>query len=54
MDAPNSILSVQQATLAYYYVAGWTAKQKPHTVGKDLVKPAATDMMRITCGDEDS
>ena len=26
-------------------------KMKPHSIGEELVKPAATDMVRLLCGD---
>jgi hypothetical protein len=43
---------VQQATLAYH-VAWRIAKQKkPHTIGDELLKPAAIDMARMTCGND--
>jgi hypothetical protein len=57
MDAPNNsiLFSVQQATLASYYIAWWIAKlKKPHTIEEDLVKLAAVDIVCITCGDEDA
>jgi hypothetical protein len=54
MDAPNNsiLFSVQQATLASYYIAWWIAKlKKPHTIEEDLVKLAAVGIVCITCGD---
>jgi FKBP-type peptidyl-prolyl cis-trans isomerase (trigger factor) len=39
--------------LASYHIAYQTAKQKkPHTIGEELVKPAAINMVHITCGDD--
>lgn len=55
LDAPKNsfVHSAQQATLASYHVAWRIAKQKkPHTIGEDLIKPAAIDMVRIISGDE--
>ena len=45
------VYSVQQTTFASYFVAWWIVKQKePHTIGEELVKPAAVDMVRTICG----
>ena len=47
-----ALLAAKQATLASYLVAQCIArKMKPHTIGEQLVKPAAMDMARLVCGD---
>jgi len=48
-----ALLAAKQATLASYLVAQRIArKMKPHTIGEQLVKPAAMDMARLVCGDD--
>ena len=47
------LLASKQATLASHIVALRIARQmKPHTIGEQLVKPAAIDMARLMCGDD--
>ena len=53
MPSNTALLTVKQATLASYNVAQQIAKKiKPHNIGEELVKPAATNMVRLLCGDE--
>jgi len=48
-----TLLASKQATLASYVVAQRIAREmKPHTIGEQLVRPAATDMARLICGDD--
>ncbi len=48
-----ALLAAKQATLASYLVTQHIArKMKPHTIGEQLVKPAAMDMARLVCGDD--
>lgn len=46
--------SLHRTTTMASYLAAWIiAKQKkPHTIGENLVKPAAVEMVRIVCGDD--
>lgn len=46
--------SFSHSTTMASFLAAWRiAKQKkPHTIGEDLVKPAAIDMVRTVCGDD--
>ena len=47
-----ALLASKQATLALYVVSLRIGREmKPHTIGERLVKPAAIDMARLTCGD---
>ena len=55
LDAPTNtaVMGVQQATLASYLVAWRIARaKKAHTIGEELVKPAALDMVRTIYGNE--
>ena len=46
------LLTSKQTTLPSYIVAlRIERKMKPHTIGEQLVKPAAIDIARLTCGD---
>jgi hypothetical protein len=48
-----ALLAAKQATLASYLVAQRIArKMKAHTIGEELVKPAAIDMVKLMCGDD--
>ncbi|XP_076049459.1 zinc finger BED domain-containing protein 5-like [Oratosquilla oratoria] len=54
-DTPSTsaLLAAKQATLASYLIAQRIAREmKPHTIGEELVKPAATDVVRLMCGDD--
>ena len=47
-----ALLASKQATLASYVVSLRIGREmKGHTIGERLVKPAATDMARLMCGD---
>lgn len=48
-----AVVALKQATLASYKVA-WriSNKKAPHTIGEDLVKPAAIDMVKTVCGED--
>src|SRR5215469_84174 len=54
LDSGNkSVCCLEKVTLASYHVAWRIARQKkPHSIGENLIKPAAIDMIRLTCGDE--
>ena len=46
-------MRLQQATLASYLVAWRIVRpKKSHNIGKELLKPAALDMVRTVCGYE--
>ena len=44
--------TVSNSTMASYLVSWRIAQQKkPHTIGEDLIKPAAVEMARVVCGE---
>ncbi|GMH35000.1 hypothetical protein BSKO_02861 [Bryopsis sp. KO-2023] len=54
-EAPDNpaLQAAKQATLASYHVSLRIAKHKvAHTIGEELVKPAAIEMTQLVCGDD--
>lgn len=55
LDAPTNpaVIGMKQQTLASYLVSWRIARaKKPYTIGEDLIKPAALDLVRTTIGNE--